>query len=151
MSSGTSTLPCGERLRKARRGLPGGLPGLMPPGLLDRAPLPGRREGMAPLQLLSAPSYAATIQAMDFVVTSLSLAAKQTTNKARGFGENLNVAMPAQSAPPAGAACCSSRNKGKGATIRNPHEGEGKNWREAFCSWCYEETVHYHISQVPCV
>ena len=58
--------------------------------------------------------------------------------------------MPAtpQKTPAGVAACCSSRSKGKGATIRNPHEGEGKNWREAFCSWCYEETVHYHISQV---
>ena len=44
--------------------------------------------------------------------------------------------------------CCSSRSKGRtGATIRNVHDGEGKNWREAFCSWCYEETVHYHIAQ----
>jgi hypothetical protein len=44
--------------------------------------------------------------------------------------------------------CCSSRSKGRtGGTIRNAHDGEGKNWREAFCSWCYEETVHYHIAQ----
>jgi hypothetical protein len=42
--------------------------------------------------------------------------------------------------------CCSARSKDK-TTIRNAHDGEGKNWREAFCSWCYEETVHYHISQ----
>jgi len=44
--------------------------------------------------------------------------------------------------------CCSARSKTKtGSTIRNAHEGEGKNWRDAFCSWCYEETVHYHITQ----
>ena len=45
-----------------------------------------------------------------------------------------------------GGLCCSARSKdGKG--VRSAHEGEGKNWKEAFCSWCYEETVHYYIAQ----
>ena len=54
--------------------------------------------------------------------------------------------MPAAAAP---GLCCAARSKeNKGvATIRNVHDGEGKNWREAFCSWCYEETVHYHVAQ----
>jgi len=57
---------------------------------------------------------------------------------------------PQKEAPAAAGLCCASRSKGKGATMRSVHEGEGKNWREAFCSWCYEETVHYHIAQVCC-
>jgi hypothetical protein len=42
--------------------------------------------------------------------------------------------------------CCSAKSKdGKG--VRSAHEGEGKNVKEALCSWCYASTVHYYIAE----